>query len=98
MARRLQWKLIPRNLQLLTERVDGWCGAAGPLSTLPPGYLSRTEVHVFGFSIAASVLLSLYPFLNVMASLAQYVFKSGPAALSAPSNSQSPTTFPASWA
>ena len=38
-------------------------------------YLARTEVHVFGFSIAASVLLSLFPFLNVMASLAQYVFK-----------------------
>jgi membrane protein len=38
-------------------------------------YLARTEVHVFGFSIAASVLLSLFPFLNVMASLAKYVFK-----------------------
>jgi membrane protein len=37
-------------------------------------YLSRTEVHVFGFSIAACVLLSLYPFLNVMASLGLYVF------------------------
>jgi membrane protein len=38
-------------------------------------YLARTEVHVFGFSIAASVLLSLFPFLNVMASLAKHVFK-----------------------
>jgi len=38
-------------------------------------YLARTEVHAFGFAIAASVLLSLFPFLNVMASLSLYVFK-----------------------
>jgi uncharacterized BrkB/YihY/UPF0761 family membrane protein len=38
-------------------------------------YLSRTEVHVFGFSIAASVLLSLFPFLRVMVSLCKYTFK-----------------------
>jgi membrane protein len=38
-------------------------------------YLSRTEVHTFGFSIAASVLLSLFPFLNVMVSLCTYAFK-----------------------
>jgi uncharacterized BrkB/YihY/UPF0761 family membrane protein len=38
-------------------------------------YLSRTEVHVFAFSIAASVLLSLFPFLHVMMSLCRYTFK-----------------------
>jgi uncharacterized BrkB/YihY/UPF0761 family membrane protein len=38
-------------------------------------YLARTEVHVFGFSIAASVLLSLFPFLRVMMSLCKYTFK-----------------------
>ena len=32
-------------------------------------YLSQTEVHVYALSIAASVLLSLYPFLTVMFSL-----------------------------
>jgi uncharacterized BrkB/YihY/UPF0761 family membrane protein len=38
-------------------------------------YLSRTEVHVFGFAIASSVLLSMMPLLNVMISLCRYVFK-----------------------
>ncbi len=40
---------------------------------VPPGrwrptirYLSQTEVHVYGLAIAASVLLSFYPFLIVM--------------------------------
>jgi len=32
-------------------------------------YLSQTEVHVYALSVAASVLLSLYPFLTVMFSL-----------------------------
>ncbi len=35
-------------------------------------YLSQTEVHVYALSIAASVLLSLYPFLTVMYSLARF--------------------------
>ena len=34
-------------------------------------YLSQTEVHVYALSIAASVMLSLYPFLTVMFSLAR---------------------------
>lgn len=33
----------------------------------------ETEVHVYGFSIAANVLLSFYPFLLVMASICRYV-------------------------
>jgi uncharacterized BrkB/YihY/UPF0761 family membrane protein len=39
-------------------------------------YLSQTEVHVYALSIAASVMLSLYPFLTVMFSLLQHVLKS----------------------
>ncbi len=35
-------------------------------------YLSQTEVHVYALSIAASVLLSLYPFLTVMYSLVRF--------------------------
>jgi uncharacterized BrkB/YihY/UPF0761 family membrane protein len=38
-------------------------------------YLARTEVHAFGFAIAASTLLSLVPLLNVMLSLCRYTFK-----------------------
>ena len=36
-------------------------------------YLMETEVHVYGFSIAANVLLSLFPFLVVMASLSRHL-------------------------
>jgi uncharacterized BrkB/YihY/UPF0761 family membrane protein len=36
-------------------------------------YLSQTEVHVYALSIAASVMLSLYPFLTVMFSLVRFL-------------------------
>lgn len=36
-------------------------------------YWMDTEVHVYGFSIAANVLLSFFPFLIVMVSLCRYV-------------------------
>jgi membrane protein len=36
-------------------------------------YWFQTEVHVYGFSIAANVLLSLYPFLIVMISVCQHL-------------------------
>ncbi len=38
-------------------------------------YLAQTEVHVYALSIAASVLLSLYPFLTVMFTLLRDVVK-----------------------
>lgn len=37
-------------------------------------YWFETEVHVYALSIAASVLLSFFPFLIVMVSLCRYVF------------------------
>lgn len=36
-------------------------------------YWMETEVHVYGFSIAANVLLSFYPFLLVIGSFCRYV-------------------------
>src|SRR5688572_7706386 len=36
-------------------------------------YWMETEVHVYGFSIAANVLLSFFPFLIVMMSLCRHV-------------------------
>jgi len=38
------------------------------------GYLMETEAHVYALAIAASVLLSFYPFLTVMLSLCRNVF------------------------
>ena len=37
-------------------------------------YWSRTEVHVYAFSIAANVLLSFFPFLIVSMSVARLFF------------------------
>lgn len=45
-------------------------------------YLMETEVHVYAISVAASILLSFFPFLIVMLSLCKYVFK-WPAAVTA---------------
>ena len=38
-------------------------------------YMMQTEIHVYAFSMAANVLLSLYPFLIVMAWICHYVLK-----------------------
>jgi membrane protein len=38
-------------------------------------YLMETEVHVYAFSIAANVLLSFFPFLIVIVTLSQSVFR-----------------------
>lgn len=45
-------------------------------------YCAQTEAHVFALSIAASVLLSFYPFLIVVVSLCKYAFR-WPAAVNA---------------
>lgn len=44
-------------------------------STIPTlRYLFEVEVHVYGFSVAANVLLSFFPFLIVLVSLCRYIF------------------------
>ena len=39
-------------------------------------YLAGTEVHTYAFSVAANVILSLFPFIVLMLTLAQQVFHS----------------------
>jgi YihY family inner membrane protein len=50
-----------------------WRLGSGLLPTFR--YWMHTEVHVFGLAIAASVLLSFYPFLIVMISLCRYALR-----------------------
>ncbi len=61
--------------------------AVSPPGTLPPEgslrqmwmllrYLSRTEVHTYAFSVAANVILSLFPFIVLLLTLADRVFHS----------------------
>ena len=39
-------------------------------------YMSRTEVHTYAFSVAAQVILSLFPFIVLLLTVAQRVFHS----------------------
>jgi membrane protein len=39
-------------------------------------YMSRTEVHTYAFSVAAQVILSLFPFIVLLLTIAQSVFHS----------------------
>jgi YihY family inner membrane protein len=39
-------------------------------------YMARTEVHTYAFSVAAQVILSLFPFIVLLLTLAQRVFHS----------------------
>jgi YihY family inner membrane protein len=62
--------------------------SAAPLSRLPEDaslaqharalvvYLAQTEVHTYAFSVAANVILSLFPFIVLMLTLARQVFHS----------------------
>jgi YihY family inner membrane protein len=62
--------------------------AAAPLRGLPEHaslaergkalacYLAQTEVHTYAFSVAANVILSLFPFIVLMLTLARQVFHS----------------------
>ncbi len=45
--------------------------------TLPTaGYLMRTEVHTYAFSVAANAILSFFPFMVLLMSLIRHVFRS----------------------
>ena len=39
-------------------------------------YMTRTEVHTYAFSVAAQVILSLFPFIVLLFTLSQRVFHS----------------------
>ncbi len=57
-----------------------------PLDSLPflrrllltAGYLMRTEVHTFAFSVAANAILSFFPFMVLLMTLIRRVFHSRP--------------------
>jgi YihY family inner membrane protein len=53
-------------------RQDGWWPQAKALVH----YMTKTEVHTYAFSVAANVILALFPFIVMMATLAQQVFHS----------------------
>lgn len=53
-------------------RQDGWWPQLKALIH----YMTQTEVHTYAFSVAANVILALFPFMVLMLTLAQQVFHS----------------------
>jgi hypothetical protein len=40
------------------------------------GYMTRTEVHTYAFSVAANAILSLFPFIVLLLTVSRKVFHS----------------------
>jgi len=53
-------------------RARGWWPGVVALGR----YLSQTEVHTYAFSVAANTILSIFPFIVMMFTVAQDVFHS----------------------
>jgi membrane protein len=78
--------LFPPGFQ--SGATDATPSAAAPLRSLPEHaslaqrtralalYLAQTEVHTYAFSVAANVILSLFPFIVLMLTLARDIFHS----------------------
>jgi membrane protein len=48
----------------------------GPQAAALARYMAKTEVHTYAFSVAANVILSLFPFIVMMLTLSRQVFHS----------------------
>ena len=66
--------ITPRGLRIDFERAERKWHDVVPKIVPTLRYWMQVEVHVYGFSIAANVLLSFFPFLIVLVSLCRYVF------------------------
>lgn len=67
-ARAQTTRLAFRSLLIESAR-EGYLGAIAK-------YLMRTEVHTFGFSVAANVILSFFPFVVLLLTVTRQVFHS----------------------
>lgn len=65
--------ILPETPESLSRRRAAVSLAAGLKKTVL--YWMETEVHVYGFAIAANVMLSFFPFMIVMVSLCRYVLQ-----------------------
>src|ERR1700712_2269667 len=63
----------PGERELWPEPVEGGSGAQ--LMALLR-YLTQTDVHTYAFSVAANVILSLFPFIVLLLTLSRNVFHS----------------------
>lgn len=51
-------------------------GGVAPVARALAGYLGQTEVHTYAFSVAANAILSLFPFIVMLYTIARQVFHS----------------------
>ena len=63
----------PGERELWPEPIEG--GSAAQVMALLR-YLTQTDVHTYAFSVAANVILSLFPFIVLLLTLSQRVFHS----------------------
>lgn len=66
-------KVVPIEQVRPVVRRDG----LGPRIAALAKYMVRTEVHTYAFSVAANVVLSLFPFIVMMLTISRQVFHSG---------------------
>jgi YihY family inner membrane protein len=64
--------------EIALAKVSPALPAAGPGAQLVAlaKYMARTEVHTYAFSVAANVILSLFPFIVMMLTISRHVFHS----------------------
>src|SRR5271170_2630015 len=67
-------KLPPKPLAEVKPTVVGY-GLGAQIVALAR-YMARTEVHTYAFSVAANVILSLFPFIVLLLTLSRSVFHS----------------------
>jgi len=65
-------ELVPIEQVRPVVRQDGWWPQVRALVY----YMIKTEVHTYAFSVAANVILALFPFIVLMLTMAQQVFHS----------------------
>jgi membrane protein len=66
---------VVRSTRTMPEALRPDAGLGERLKALAV-YLAQTEVHTYAFSVAANVILSLFPFIVLMLTLARQVFHS----------------------
>jgi membrane protein len=67
-------KLPPKPLEEVKPAVTGY-GLGAQIVALAR-YMARTEVHTYAFSVAANVILSLFPFIVLLLTISRSVFRS----------------------
>jgi membrane protein len=67
-------ELLPKPMEEVSPAVQGY-GLGAEIVALAR-YMARTEVHTYAFSVAANVILSLFPFIVLLLTVSRNIFHS----------------------